>query len=135
MGNIVSFAFWFRQMWPPNTDFLERMNKLTLKKTGDKPRKKNEDIPCTLDAFEKESFEDDDIDFTLTVTDINPTTKREEDKTGEDFAEIISSAVKELRTKMTSDLKLRKRESRTGICLKRGEQCSFFLQDTTVMQT
>ncbi|VDI83880.1 Hypothetical predicted protein [Mytilus galloprovincialis] len=78
------------------------MHKLSLskKKTEEIPQLKSEETQSTQEVFSKAAFEDEDVDFSLDVTDIKGTKKREEEKTGDDFAGIISTAVKELRSKM-----------------------------------
>ncbi|VDI11166.1 Hypothetical predicted protein [Mytilus galloprovincialis] len=94
------------------------MSKLTLsKKSADKIPEKKEDTAGPSQAFEKTAFDDDVLDFSLKVTEIKPNVevvnKREEDKTSDDFAGVISSAVKDLRKNM--DTRLAAAKAREGM--------------------
>lgn len=95
------------------TTFLERMHKLSLNKksNGEIPPQDTNGIPNTQEQFA--TLQEDDIDFSLAVTDIKGAEKREEDKTGDDFAGIISTAIKELRAKM--DIRLAIAKAREGL--------------------
>ncbi|VDI34226.1 Hypothetical predicted protein [Mytilus galloprovincialis] len=78
------------------------MNKLSLNKT------KKEDILPTQEQFAAQPFEEDEIDLTLSVTNISNTKRKEEDKTVGDFADTISTAIVDLRNKMDTRLAIAK---------------------------
>lgn len=85
------------------------MGKLSLNKSA----KKEEDIPLTQDVFNREPFDDENIDLSMPVTKITETPKKEEDKTDDDFTNTVSSTIKEIRREM--DTRLAFAKAREGL--------------------
>ena len=83
------------------TPFLEKMSKLSLNKS------KKEEIPPTQDAF-KDPIDTGDFDLSLLLTNISSAPKKEEDKTESDFSDVVSGAVRDVRTIMNSKLAIAK---------------------------
>ncbi|CAG2211017.1 unnamed protein product [Mytilus edulis] len=77
------------------------MSKLSLNKS------KKEEIPPTQDAF-KDPIDTEDFDLSLPLTNISSAPKKEEDKTESDFSDVVSGAVRDLRTIMNSKLAIAK---------------------------
>ena len=83
-------------------------------KLGLQNRRPNKTMDNTQENFSNVKLEDEeDIDYSLKVSSIVNENKREEDKIGSDFAEIISSAINKVTTYMDNRLAIAK--AREGI--------------------